>query len=763
MANKPNYSLIAGTGQSVSPTLGNPGSVSITKVEVIDGTPDSTGQPQKQITVTYAPPNPLGAFQGVWVYCDHPDTSIGSLTIADGTQAADGTHPASGAFSPELIGFFPYDPTNFEIRFLLPSPRQPEYWRVYVVSGSKNTQLKPVAHGQTGESPSFQFPVYPPAGPGAGREYAPLVENLALAASLPSGWSSNPNYRIADTGDQYFEFSVTWTWPTEDQNIQTLGGVNIVLNDGVGDHYIGNIDYSPNNPVTQYTSGQWPVRPGTRTYTLELVSYDINARNNQIVSGVTPSVSFSITRSTGALGAEYTGLVTADGVHSLIAQSPFRSASDGTALMRITAWWAAPQVNNPDAGTITDPTFGGVELIWQQTDGNYYSLGQARVPPIIVDVPNPNGAQAAAFYLRSIDINGRRNSIAPVISFSGGGGSGAFGFVTVVGGVITNFYLLNAGSGYTSAPTVLINGGLGANLQVSVSGGQLTSPTVVSGGSGYIGTPVSPDTVGTSAGQLNLGQTDNTHFSSEFQVVGGVFKIGTLDAAVVKTGQLQVGGGGGKVSEVKIFDTLGSLIGWIGDDTANSGFVGAWFKQLRVGGASPSSAIITADSSGNVAINGATFVLNLNGVTTTLNNSITGGVSTGLSVINNSNNAGVKLLAGASAAAVQVFNSLGNAVGRITVDVGGTDAGQVTVSKPGGKSCGMDAGVATGNPTFTAGPSGILILNDSVAAVGFQVDTSVAYTSTSATAGAQTLPGNPVGFLIVTISGTARKIPYYAT
>lgn len=36
-------------------------------------------------------------------------------------------------------------------------------------------------------------------------------------------------------------------------------------------------------------------------------------------------------------------------------------------------------------------------------------------------------------------------------------------------------------------------------------------------------------------------------------------------------------------------------------------------------------------------------------------------------------------------------------------------------------------------------------------------------TATGATAGADTLPANPVGFLVVSIAGTSRKIPYYAT
>jgi hypothetical protein len=39
---------------------------------------------------------------------------------------------------------------------------------------------------------------------------------------------------------------------------------------------------------------------------------------------------------------------------------------------------------------------------------------------------------------------------------------------------------------------------------------------------------------------------------------------------------------------------------------------------------------------------------------------------------------------------------------------------------------------------------------------------SSATTATGATAGAQTLPANPVGFIVVNINGTSRKLPYYA-
>jgi hypothetical protein len=36
-------------------------------------------------------------------------------------------------------------------------------------------------------------------------------------------------------------------------------------------------------------------------------------------------------------------------------------------------------------------------------------------------------------------------------------------------------------------------------------------------------------------------------------------------------------------------------------------------------------------------------------------------------------------------------------------------------------------------------------------------------TSGTATAGAATLPANPVGFIVLSIGGVSRKIPYYAT
>lgn len=64
-----------------------------------------------------------------------------------------------------------------------------------------------------------------------------------------------------------------------------------------------------------------------------------------------------------------------------------------------------------------------------------------------------------------IDAGGSAYTNNSSLSFSGGSGSGAAGFITAVNGVITGVTITNGGSGYTSAPTVTVNGsGSGASL-----------------------------------------------------------------------------------------------------------------------------------------------------------------------------------------------------------------------------------------------------------------------------------------------------------
>lgn len=518
-----------------------PNDPTVTAVSVIDVTGDSAGKAQKRITVSIAPPSPIGTFSGVSVYLDHPDSS-GTLAIADGTQAADGTVAAGGIFNPDYIGNFPYNPSSPTIVFQFSAPSLSEFWRVYIVPSSDAVRAPVIQFGQAGASPSFQFLVNPPASLYAGRECAPLVESPALS-SLPSGWATNPLVSIAQSGDQYFEFQATWIWPTFDQNFQTIGGIRAVLDDGSSRKVIGQVfvpsSVQPGVISTEaealYASTHLAVQPGSTPYTVWLVSFDKSGNTNSIVSGITPSITFTITRSTGSAGVEYCPVVTTDGVHALVTVAPVAGA-DGTSLLRITGYFTAPP----------DPSFGGAEIVVLKPDGSYYSVKSGRLTPIQEDVSQPASVESWTFYIRSIDINGLRN--------------------TIVGGV---------------TPSITIS-------------------------------------VGNTSGLLNIAKAVSGSFSSEFQIVGGVFKVLNLSAATVTTGILQVGGGGSKVSQMKIFDTLSSLIGFIGDDTLGTGYVGAWFKQARIGGSGPSTAPLQADTSGNVTITNATITSVSGGFTTTL-------------------------------------------------------------------------------------------------------------------------------------------------
>ena len=81
---------------------------------------------------------------------------------------------------------------------------------------------------------------------------------------------------------------------------------------------------------------------------------------------------------------------------------------------------------------------------------------------------------------------------ASVISFSGGGGTGAEAVISgIVNGKITAIQVTNTGSGYTSAPTMAITVGTGASWALDMRYGQVSGVSILNGGTGYIagGTP----------------------------------------------------------------------------------------------------------------------------------------------------------------------------------------------------------------------------------------------------------------------------------
>ncbi|MEA2465815.1 MAG: hypothetical protein QOJ98_3562, partial [Acidobacteriota bacterium] len=112
------------------------------------------------------------------------------------------------------------------------------------------------------------------------------------------------------------------------------------------------------------------------------------------------------------------------------------------------------------------------------SSGNVASILAQPASIVIWSITNGNGTitspTTGTVHQVAIGNGGTGYAIAPGVSFTGGGGSGAAAIATVTGGVITAITVTNPGSGYTSLPAVVItpNGsGSGAIAQAVLGTG----------------------------------------------------------------------------------------------------------------------------------------------------------------------------------------------------------------------------------------------------------------------------------------------------
>ena len=91
---------------------------------------------------------------------------------------------------------------------------------------------------------------------------------------------------------------------------------------------------------------------------------------------------------------------------------------------------------------------------------------------------------------------------APTVTLSGGGGTGATGLATLSNGHISSISLVAGGTGYTAAPaeTLTGGGGTGATATASETGGVVTGFTVTAASSRTSGRLHSTASVGLSGG-----------------------------------------------------------------------------------------------------------------------------------------------------------------------------------------------------------------------------------------------------------------------
>jgi len=95
--------------------------------------------------------------------------------------------------------------------------------------------------------------------------------------------------------------------------------------------------------------------------------------------------------------------------------------------------------------------------------------------------------------------------------------------------------------------------------------------------------------------------------NAEFKFVGGQLVMNGVDFSKGFNG-FQVGPA--TIPKITITTAGGVNLGWIGSDTGvgGSGYEGAWFKRVTIGGTSPANAPFVADAGGNVSIQGSLIV-----------------------------------------------------------------------------------------------------------------------------------------------------------
>ncbi len=131
----------------------------------------------------------------------------------------------------------------------------------------------------------------------------------------------------------------------------------------------------------------------------------------------------------------------------------------------------------------------------------------------------------------------------PTVVFVGGGGTGAIAACAISGGVIQSVSVANAGTGYTSTPTVAFTGGGGgggAAAICTITGGGIASVTVTAGGAGYcdgIYTVQWDDTAPQGSGPY----TPTTNIAISEASLGGLFLYVTPIASLSSAGTLVSG------------------------------------------------------------------------------------------------------------------------------------------------------------------------------------------------------------------------------
>lgn len=230
-------------------------------------------------------------------------------------------------------------------------------------------------------------------------------------------------------------------------------------------------------------------------------------------------------------------------------------------------------------------------------------------------------------------------------------------------------------------------------------------------------------------------------------VIGNTAANGVWTITVTSTTQFSLNGSSGNGTHT-------------GGGTVARIFEGGWLKALRIGGSSAAAPKITAFNDGSVLISGANFTLTSGAITIALSDSAITGI--GVVGVNVRDSGGG--YSAMTSGTFQLRNITDKSLVRLLTAAGG---GEIYVSDGSGSggidgvgsNVVIDASSGLGGTDGRVKVRGDVYLTNGTAADDVIIEPGK---TTTATAGAGTLPANPVGFLKIQVGGTAYRVPYYA-
>ena len=310
------------------------------------------------------------------------------------------------------------------------------------------------------------------------------------------------------------------------------------------------------------------------------------------------------------IGDPRKGYFTWDGTNLLnigsIGQIGIVSGGTGYTTAPVVTISAPNQVNGVQATaacTITTGA-GSVTGVHMVTIGDHYTS----VPQVTISAPNlSNGVQATAgasiqggnVVAIGVQNAGSGYTSPPSVTITGGGGANATANTSIDTGSVNAIYITEAGSGYTSAPTITFSGGGGSGANavaglISFAVGTV-AVSVTNGGTGY-----------TNAANLVVTITGDGANAAATGIISG----GQVTQVVVTNpgngytgGNVAISGGGGS-------NATASLVVTADDITGVQSFSGrVWVAQGRTVYYTSAGSVsdFTSVSSGNVILADATL------------------------------------------------------------------------------------------------------------------------------------------------------------